>query len=184
MRLRLYSLQCHRPLHCVWQVEKAILRHFGSHAGTCFTAHPSYHVNLVSAGRFGNGRPHVDVFRLLAQHRVRVRRAMSLQDFNPASATYGSCDRAFGTIGRFRLPAARCSSGRCHSRFLSIRAPGKSGIRSRRCSTSPAAMVFWARMRHPAGSVDEWYRTSTVTAQRIHDVRCREVRRCTSRCHR
>ena len=90
-----------------------------------------------------------------------VRRAMSLQDFNPASATYGCCDRAFwqyrtissfaaGTMQQLALPFAvlfdTCFPGNEWHQDATM------------LDRARAAMLFWARVQHPSGSVDEWYR--------------------------
>src|SRR5215203_6079166 len=90
-----------------------------------------------------------------------VRRAMSLQDCNPASATYGCADRTFwqyrtisgfpaGTMQQVALPFAA---------LFDTAFPGNewhqdTGMFDR----ARSAMLFWARAQHAAGSVDEWYR--------------------------
>jgi hypothetical protein len=90
-----------------------------------------------------------------------VRRAMSLQDFNAASTTYGCCDRAFwhyrtissfpaGTMQQLALPFAV---------LFDTCFPGNEWHQDpQMLDRARAAMAFWARMQHPSGSVDEWYR--------------------------
>jgi hypothetical protein len=90
-----------------------------------------------------------------------VRRAMSLQDFNPASATYGCGDRSFwqyrtitsfpaGTMQQVALPFAV---------LFETDFPGNQWHQdSEMLARANGAMLFWAKAQHPAGSVDEWYR--------------------------
>ena len=90
-----------------------------------------------------------------------VRRAMSLQDFNPASATYGCLDRSFWqyrTIASF--PAATMQQVALpfavlfESNFAGNAWHGSEEMLAR----ARAAMLFWARSQHASGAVDEWYR--------------------------
>jgi hypothetical protein len=90
-----------------------------------------------------------------------VRRAMSLQDFNPASATYGCCDRPFWqyrTISSF--PAATMQQ--LALPFAVLFQAGFAGNEWYRSGEmlerARAAMLFWARSQHRSGAVDEWYR--------------------------
>ena len=90
-----------------------------------------------------------------------VRRAMSLQDCNPASATYGCCDRSYwqyrtiasfpaGTMQQVALPFAV---------LFGTAFPGNQWHQQRDMfERARAAMLFWARSQHPSGTVDEWYR--------------------------
>ena len=93
--------------------------------------------------------------------RPAVRRAMALQDFNPASATYGCCDRSFwqyrtlssfpaGTMQQLALPFAV---------LFQTAFPGNDWHQDgEMLARARAAMLFWARSQHATGSVDEWYR--------------------------
>lgn len=90
-----------------------------------------------------------------------VRRAMSLQDFNPASATYGCCDRMFWqyrTISSF--PAATMQQAALPFAVLFDSAfAGNNWYRDgEMLERARAAMLFWARAQHASGAVDEWYR--------------------------
>lgn len=90
-----------------------------------------------------------------------VRRAMSLQDLNPASKTFGCCDRNFwqyrtitsfpaGTMQQLALPFAV---------LFETNFPGNAWYQHEEMfERARAAMLFWARIQHPAGTVDEWYR--------------------------
>jgi hypothetical protein len=89
-----------------------------------------------------------------------VRRALSLQDANSASATYGCCDRSFWqyrTITSF--PAATMQQLALPFAVLFETAfPGNEwhqngGMFDR----ARSAMLFWARSQHASGTVDEWY---------------------------
>jgi hypothetical protein len=93
--------------------------------------------------------------------RPEVRRAMSLQDFNPASARYGCCDRSFwqyrtiasfpaGTMQQLALPFAV---------LFDTAFPGNQWHQDGEMfERARAAMLFWARAQHASGTVDEWYR--------------------------
>jgi hypothetical protein len=90
-----------------------------------------------------------------------VRRAMSLQDSNPASATYGCADRTFwqyrtisafpaGTMQQVALPFAV---------LFDTAFPGNEWHQDAAMfDRARSAMLFWARSQHASGSVDEWYR--------------------------
>lgn len=90
-----------------------------------------------------------------------VRRALSLQDANPASATYGCCDRTFwqyrtissfpaGTMQQLALPFAVLFE----TPFPGNEWHGDAEMFER----ARSAMLFWARSQHRSGAVDEWYR--------------------------
>ena len=90
-----------------------------------------------------------------------VRRALSLQDSNPASATYGCCDRTFWqyrTISSF--PAATMQQVALPFVVLfENEFPGNDWYHDGEIfDRARAAMRFWARSQHPSGAVDEWYR--------------------------
>jgi hypothetical protein len=100
-----------------------------------------------------------DVYWRLAE--PAVRRALSLQDRNPASATYGCCDRSFwqyktissfaaATMQQLALPFAVLHS----TRFDGNPWYGDEEMFER----ARSAMLFWAASQHASGSVDEWYR--------------------------
>jgi hypothetical protein len=91
----------------------------------------------------------------------QVRRAMTLQDANPASATYGCCDRTFwqyrtissfaaATMQQLALPFAVL----CTTSFTGNEWYGSNQMLDRAAS----AMLFWSRLPHRCGAVDEWYR--------------------------
>jgi hypothetical protein len=90
-----------------------------------------------------------------------VRRAFSLQDCNPRSATYGCCDRQFwqyrtisgfaaATMQQLALPFAVLFA----NEFPGNEWHDDAGVLDR----ARAAMLFWARLQHPSGAFDEWYR--------------------------
>ena len=90
-----------------------------------------------------------------------VRRALSLQDRNPASATYGCCDRSYwqyktissfpaATMQQLALPFAALFD----TPFAGNRWHGDAEMLER----ARSAMLFWAASQHPSGAVDEWYR--------------------------
>ena len=85
---------------------------------------------------------------------------MSLQDCNPASATFGCCDRSFwqyrtvtsfpaGTMQQAALPFAV---------LFETAFPGNPWHQDAEMfDRARAAMLFWARSQHASGAVDEWY---------------------------
>ena len=90
-----------------------------------------------------------------------VRRALSLQDCNPRSRTYGCCDRQFwqyrtisgfaaATMQQLALPFAVLFA----NEFSGNEWHNDAGVLDR----ARAAMLFWARLQHPSGAFDEWYR--------------------------
>jgi hypothetical protein len=90
-----------------------------------------------------------------------VRRALSLQDGNPASAQFGCCDRSFWhyrTISSF--PAATMQQLALPFAVLfATPFPGNDWYHdAEMLDRARAAMLFWARAQHPCGAVDEWYR--------------------------
>ena len=91
----------------------------------------------------------------------QIRRAMTLQDANPASATYGCCDRTFwqyrtissfaaATMQQLALPFAVLHT----TSFAGNEWYGSNQMLDRAAS----AMLFWSRLPHRCGAVDEWYR--------------------------
>ena len=91
----------------------------------------------------------------------QIHRAMTLQDANPASATYGCCDRAFwhyrtiasfaaATMQQLALPFAVLHT----TPFAGNEWYGSDRMLDRAAS----AMLFWSRLPHRCGAVDEWYR--------------------------
>ena len=89
-----------------------------------------------------------------------VRRALSLQDGNPASATFGCCDRSFWhyrTVSSF--PAATMQQlALPFAMLFATPFPGNEWYHdAEMLDRARAAMLFWARAQHPCGAVDEWY---------------------------
>ncbi len=88
-------------------------------------------------------------------------RAMSLQDSNPRSRTYGCCDRAYWqyrTISGF--PAATVQQLALPFAIL-YTAPFAGNIHAgdpAMLERAAAAMLFWCSAQHRDGSFDEWYR--------------------------
>ncbi len=90
-----------------------------------------------------------------------VARAMSLQDFNPRSRTFGCCDRPYwhyktlagfpaATMQQLALPFAILHATPFHGNpYHDDRAMLDRAV---------AAMRFWCRCQHRTGSFDEWYR--------------------------
>ena len=90
-----------------------------------------------------------------------VRRALSLQDRNPASATYGCCDRSYWqykTISSF--PAATMQQLALPFAVLfDTPIPGNGWYGdAEMLERARSAMVFWVASQHATGAVDEWYR--------------------------
>jgi hypothetical protein len=93
--------------------------------------------------------------------RPEVRRAMSLQDFNPASATYGCCDRSFWhyrTISSFPAATMQQVALPFAVLFDSPFAGNNWHHDDEMFERARAAMLFWSRAQHASGAVDEWYR--------------------------
>jgi hypothetical protein len=90
-----------------------------------------------------------------------VRRALSLQDGNARSQTYGCCDRPYwqyrtltgfaaATMQQLALPFAV---------LFTDEFPGNQWHHdATMLQRAHAAMLFWAGIQHPSGAFDEWYR--------------------------
>jgi len=91
----------------------------------------------------------------------QIHRAMTLQDANPASASYGCCDRTFWqyrTISSFAAATMQQLALPFAVLYTTSFAGNEWHGSDRMLDRAASAMLFWSRLPHRCGAVDEWYR--------------------------